>query len=86
MTTSSAPATSLGAVADRDLGAGALEGRAQRAQVAGAVVDHRRDHRTPFVLAMPLRAASGSTASRSASATALKAASADVVRVLAASR
>ena len=64
-----------GVVAHGDLRAGALEGRAQRAQVAGAVVDERGDHSTPFVLAMPLRAASGSTASRSASATALKAAS-----------
>ena len=66
----------LGPVGDRDLRAGALERSAQRAQVAGAVVDERGDHRTPLVLAMPLRAGSGSTASRSASASALNAASA----------
>ena len=65
----------LGLVAHGHLGARALERRTQRAQVARAVVDERGDHSTPFVLAMPLRAASGSTASRSASATALKAAS-----------
>ena len=66
----------LGPVGHGDLGARALERGAQRAQVARAVVDERGDHRTPLVLATPLRAGSGSTASRSASASALKAASA----------
>ena len=84
MTTKAAARDVLGPVGDRDLRAGALERSAQRAQVAGAVVDERGDHRTPLVLAMPLRAGSGSTASRSASASALNAASAHVVGVLAA--
>ncbi len=75
MTTNAALAISSGRSLTAHLGAGALERGAQRAQVARAVVDERRDHRTPFVLAMPLRAPSGSTASRSASAMALKAAS-----------
>ena len=55
----------------------ACEGRAQRSQVAGAVVDEgNAAHRRPFVELTPARAGSGAQAVRRASAIALKAASA----------
>ena len=60
----------------RTLRADALEGGAQRAQVARAVVDQHDAHRTPLVLETPSRARGrAATAWRSASASALNAAS-----------
>ena len=67
----------LGLVAHGHLGAGALERRAQRAQVARAVVDERDAiTATPFVRDAAAARDRARQAARSASATALKAASA----------